>query len=186
MTLDEVPLTRLAGTAQGPVAADPSATAEALSRYGESDLLCYRAEAPDLLVLQQAREWDPLLDWAAEALGARLLPVTGVMYRPQPPEALAALRAAVAAQDVLGLAGLGIAVPALGSLVLGLAMALGRLDAAEAHALATLDERAQAERWGEDREALERRRAGGGGRGAGRALHGPGAAAVTAAQGRRS
>jgi chaperone required for assembly of F1-ATPase len=45
----------------------------------------------------------------------------------------------------------------LGSLVLGLALSLGRLDADEAHRLATLDELYQEEFWGSDDEAAARR-----------------------------
>ncbi|NVN42057.1 chaperone, ATP12, partial [Ameyamaea chiangmaiensis] len=44
----------------------------------------------------------------------------------------------------------------LGSLVLGLALADGRLDAAEATALATLDDEAQLDVWGDDPEARAR------------------------------
>jgi chaperone required for assembly of F1-ATPase len=65
----------------------------------------------------------------------------------------------VAALDVAALAALGVAVPALGSLVLGLAMAESRLDASTAHALGALDELFQAEAWGEDAVAAARRRA---------------------------
>ena len=66
---------------------------------------------------------------------------------------LKALHAAVAVYDPLVLAGLGILVPALGSLVLGLAIAEGRLDAETAHELGALDELFQAELWGRDAEA---------------------------------
>jgi chaperone required for assembly of F1-ATPase len=45
----------------------------------------------------------------------------------------------------------------LGSLVLGLALSLGRLDADQAHRLATLDELYQEEFWGSDDEAAARR-----------------------------
>ena len=65
----------------------------------------------------------------------------------------------MAALDVPALAALGVVVPALGSLVLGLAMAEGRLDAVTAHALGALDELFQAEAWGEDAEAAARRAA---------------------------
>jgi chaperone required for assembly of F1-ATPase len=67
------------------------------------------------------------------------------------------LAQAAAAYDPLVLAGLGVAVPALGSLVLGLAMAAGALDADKAHDLATLDELFQEELWGRDAEAAARR-----------------------------
>ena len=47
----------------------------------------------------------------------------------------------------------------LGSVVLGLALAEGRLDAPAAHALGALDELFQAEQWGDDAEAVARRAA---------------------------
>ena len=156
MSLDAVPLTRLAGTAQERVARDPGACVAALARYGEADLLCYRAERPAILVADQSRSWDPLLDWADAALGARLRVTAGIIHVPQPEPALAALTRAVAGFGPDGLAGLGIAVPALGSLVLGLALALGRLDAATAASLGTLDERHQIGKWGHDDEAAQR------------------------------
>ncbi len=156
MSLDHVPLTRLAGTAQERVSRDPGASVTALARYGEADLLCYRAERPATLVADQSRSWDPLLDWAADALGARLRVTAGVIHVPQPEPALAALTRAVAGFGADGLAGLGIAVPALGSLVLGLALALGRLDAVTATTLGTLDECHQIDAWGHDDEAARR------------------------------
>ena len=137
-------------------ARDPGASIAALARYGEADLLCYRAERPAALVAQQSRSWDPLLEWAASSLDARLRVTAGVIHVAQPEPALAALTRAVAGFDADGLAGLGIAVPALGSLVLGLALARGRLDADAAAALGTLDERHQIDAWGHDEEAARR------------------------------
>ena len=71
-------------------------------------------------------------------------------YIKQHHDSIAALQRAVARLDIHALAGLGIAVPALGSLVLGLALAEGELDAEAATALGALDELFQAELWGED------------------------------------
>ena len=159
MSFADTPLTRLAGTAQQRVAPDPAKTIDALARYAESDLLCYRAEAPEALVHRQARSWQPWLDWAALTYDAPLRIGTGVAYVKQHPDSVAALRRAVAALDVPVLAALGIAVPALGSLVLGLALAESELDAATAHALGCLDELFQVEAWGEDAEAAARRQA---------------------------
>lgn len=156
MTMEQVPLTRLLGTAQDRVAPDPAATVAGLARYAETDLLCYRAEEPALAALQ-AREWQPWLDWAAQAHGAPLTVTAGLMPVAQPAASLAALRAAVAAHPAEELAALGVAVPALGSLVLGLALAAGRLAAEEAHRLAVLDETFQEARWGTDAEAAARR-----------------------------
>ena len=159
LSWDQLPLTRIAGTAQERIAPDPGPVVDGIARYGESDLLCYRAEHPMGLVLLQAKSWQPWLDWAAQRFGARLTVIEGVTHVAQPETALRALHAAVAAYDPHTLAALGVAVPALGSLVLGLALAEGALDAATAHGLATLDEAWQAEQWGEDAEEVIRRRA---------------------------
>jgi chaperone required for assembly of F1-ATPase len=159
MSFADTPLTRIAGTAQQRIAPDPGPTIDAIARYAESDLLCYRAEAPEGLVHRQARAWQPWLDWAALTYDAPLRITRGVAYISQHRGSVAALRKAVAALDILALAALGVAVPALGSVVLGLAMAEGRLDAATAHALGALDELFQIEAWGEDAHAAVRRRA---------------------------
>ncbi len=155
---DALPLTRIAGTGLARIAPNPEPVVQELARYGGSDLLCYRAAEPPRLAARQAAAWQPWLDWAAERHGARLRVTTGVSHVVQPAEALAALAARVAVHPPLALAALGVAVPALGSLVLGLALAEGILDAAAALALATLDEAFQEESWGSDEEALARRR----------------------------
>ena len=158
MSYAEVPLTRLAGTAQERIAPNPEPVALELARYAETDLLCYRASQPEALAERQAVRWQPWLDWAETRYGARLRVTAGVMHIAQEPAALALLAQAVAEHDALALAAFGVAVPALGSLVLGLALTEERLAAAEAHALATLDETFQEELWGRDTLALERRR----------------------------
>jgi len=154
---EDLPLTRLAATAYQKIAPDPGPTSDAIARYGETDLLCYRAEAPLELAARQALLWQPWLDWAEARYGARLMAHAGVMPFTQSAPALARLRAAVAACTPCRLAGLGIIVPALGSLVLGLALAEGRLEPDTAHELALLDELFETAQWGVDTAAAARR-----------------------------
>lgn len=156
------PLTRATNSAIDRVAAAHAAVVAALAAYGESDLLCYRAEAPPGLVSRQADGWDPPLAWAGTALGAPLRPAHGVMPQPQPETSLTKLRNAVAAHEAFALTALHELVTISGSLVLGLAVSLRAMKAAEAFALSRLDETWQAEHWGLDAEAeaaSERRRA---------------------------
>ena len=157
MSFDDTPLTRLAGTALERIAPDPAPTIDAISRYGETDLLCYRAATPQSLVRRQHEQWQPWLDWAALTYDAPLRVAIGVGYLKQHHDSIGALRRAVAALDVDALAGLGVAVPVLGSLVIGLALATGKIDARAAFALGALDELFQAEQWGDDYEAADRR-----------------------------
>lgn len=156
VALAALKVTQVIATAIDRIAPAPETTIEALATYGGTDLLCYRADFPPELAARQAERWQPLLDWAALALDAPLAATVGVVPVEQPPSALAALRAALARRTPVGLAALGVAVPALGSLVLGLALAEARIGPDEAHALATLDEAFQAAEWGEDAEAAAR------------------------------
>ena len=150
-----MPLTGIVMSAIDRVAPGREEIVSRTSAYGETDLLCYRSECADLSA-RQAKEWQPLLDWAGEALSAPLTAAPGVMPVGQARGSLAALRDAVAAHDDLELAALHLATTAAGSLVLALALSRGRLDARSAWESSRLDETWQAERWGDDTEAAER------------------------------
>lgn len=153
---DTMPLTRLVNTAIERVPVNRAPVAEQVLAMGKSDLLCYRAEAPETLAARQAAAWDPLLDWLHQRHGARLAVGTGISFVEQPAEALMALEHAVWHRDDFTLTGLSAAASILGSLVLGLALMEGRITAEEAFRLATLDEAFQAEQWGADAEAQAR------------------------------
>jgi len=148
-----MPLTRLSFAAIDTVAQNRARVAEQVLRFGRSDLVCYRAEAPPELVARQTAAWDTLLDWLAEMHGARLSVGAGISFIEQPADALLALEQAVQRHGDFALAGLHAAATITGSLVLALALLSARLSAAEAFALAMLDEDFQAEKWGRDMEA---------------------------------
>ena len=154
-----MPLTGLANAAIDRVAPDPTAFARDLARYGEGDLLCYRADHPADLVARQAESWDRLLGWARGRYDVTFEIVTGIIHRPQPPATVARLAEAVAARDAFALAGLSPLVTIGGSLVIALALAEGAIEAEPAFDAAHLDELFQAEQWGEDALALEAREA---------------------------
>lgn len=150
-----MPLTRLVNTVVDGVRANREETIAAILRFGENDLLSYRAEAPAELTRRQ-RQWDAHLDWATRRHRARLQVTSGIGHVEQSPETLAALRQAIAGEGDYALAALHVFSSITGSLVLGLAVLEGELTAGEAFALSRLDEAYQAEQWGTDREAEER------------------------------
>jgi chaperone required for assembly of F1-ATPase len=157
-----MPLTGLTNAAIDRIAPDPAAFARGLAVYGESDLLCYRAERPDSLVARQTVLWDPILDWARGRFDVAFVLTAGVIHRPQPGETVARLAQAVAARDPYQLAGLSPLVTVSGSLILALALAEGAIGLEAAWQAAAIDELWQAEQWGEDTDAalsLEGRRA---------------------------
>ncbi|PCD75996.1 ATP12 family chaperone protein [Pseudothioclava arenosa] len=148
-----MPVTRSANAAIDKVATQFAEVAALIAEYGGTDLLCYRAEAPEDLVTRQAAVWDPLLDWAEAELGVRLEVTAGVLPRAQSEAALMRLHALVSEVDPFRMAALHDLVGITGSLVLGLAVARGRIGAGEAWVLSRIDEDWQAEQWGEDEEA---------------------------------
>lgn len=154
---ETMPLMRLACTALDHVAAERAAVVDQLAAYAESDLVCYRADHPQELAERQAAAWDPLLDWLAETYGVRLTVTAGLMPAAQPPEARARLAPVIEAQPPLHLTALQALVTGTGSLVIGLAILDRRLDGEGGLAAAQIDELWQAEQWGEDAEAAERR-----------------------------
>ncbi len=153
-----MPMTRLVNSALDGVARLREQVVEETTRYGGSDLLCYRAGDPARLVEREAAAWDPLLAWARERLDARFVLAQGVMFTAQPESALQAVRAAVGAfDDPIALACLSTITSLTGSVVLALAVTHAERDAASAWAIAHVDEDFQMEVWGTDEEALERR-----------------------------
>lgn len=150
---ETMPFTRALNSAIDKVAPDPGPVVAMLAGYGETDLLCYRATHPEDLVVRQAEVWDPYLDWAGEAFGARLVTVSGVMPAEQDAAALAAIAGAVERHDEFALTALHEVTTLTGSVVLGLAAIHGRAGASEVWAAARLDELYQISQWGADAEA---------------------------------
>ncbi|MDH7971428.1 ATP12 family protein [Sphingomonas sp. AR_OL41] len=149
-----MPLTGLANAAIDRIAPDPATFATGLAGWGESDLLCYRAESPEPLIERQAAAWDPLLDWARKRYDVHFVVTAGIMHKHQPPATLARLAEAVAARSAFELAPLSTIVTISGTLVGALALLEGATDAATLWAAAHVDEDWQAELWGRDPLAL--------------------------------
>lgn len=148
-----MPLTGLANAAIDRVAPDSDAFAGGLAKYGDSDLFCYRAEAPAALADRQAAAWDPILAWARRRFDVDFCITAGIIHVAQPQATLDRLGHAVAALDPFRLAALSPLVTIGGSLVAALAVVEGAVAAEEAWQAVSLDERWQLEKWGADAEA---------------------------------
>ena len=158
-TLDPMtmPVLRLANSAIDGVAADIQAVLDDIVRFSGSDLLCYRADSPALLVARQAEAWDPVLDWARRALGARFYLAEGVVHVEQPAEALDAVRRWLEARrEPFRLSAIHVMTTLTGSALLALAVEAGAATPEAAWAAAHVDESWNAEHWGEDAEAAAR------------------------------
>jgi chaperone required for assembly of F1-ATPase len=153
----KMPLTRLANTIIDGVVASAAAVAAEIAKYLGSDLVLYRADAPERLVQRQGRHWDPVVVWAREQLGARFVLAEGVVHARQPDQALAAAAAAIP-RDPWRLGAVHAITTLTGSALIALALAHGRLSTEQAWEAAHVDEDWNVEQWGRDELALERRR----------------------------
>jgi chaperone required for assembly of F1-ATPase len=151
-----MPLLRLANTVIDGVAVNRADVIAAILRFGENDLLCYRAHQPPALAARQREGWDPLLDWVRQRHGAHMKVADGMAHIDQTLDALAALREPLEDLDAFTLGGLHVIASITGSLVLALAVLEGFIPGAYAFALSRIDETYQAEKWGEDAEAQKR------------------------------
>jgi chaperone required for assembly of F1-ATPase len=153
-----MPLTRFANSVVEAVVDRVEAVTDDVAKYFGSDLLFYRAGHPDALVAREATHWDPVLFWAADALGAHFILAEGIVHVRQPDSAVAAARAALPA-DPWSIAALHVITTLTGSALLALALAHGVLDQDQVWAAAHVDEDWNIEEWGADEEVGARRAA---------------------------
>ena len=149
-----MPLTGLANAAIDRIVADPNMFVAGLAKYGEGDLLCYRAESQEALAERQEEEWGPLLAWARRRYDIDFEVTTGVTHVSQPESTVQQLRHGVASLDPFRLAGLAPLVTIGGSLVAALMIAEQAIAGEDAWSAVSLDESWQLEQWGADEEAV--------------------------------
>ena len=152
----KMPLTRLANVIIDGVSDRPGPVSAEIRKYLATDLVCYRAAAPQGLVERQARHWDPIVAWARDALGAPFDLREGVIHVVQPEAALAAAGAAIPGNPWL-LGAVHTVTTLTGSALIALALLRARLTAEEAWQAAHVDEDWNMEQWGRDEQALARR-----------------------------
>jgi chaperone required for assembly of F1-ATPase len=152
-----LPLRDLADYTVDVVASDGAGITASILPYAETDTLCYRADPDEPLYKRQLELWEPILQRAEVRLGLSFERASGIVHKPQPAASLAALKKQLEAQDAFTLA----ATKNLASLAHSLVIALEALeDGADAGALwaaANAEEDWQAEQWGWEWTAEERR-----------------------------
>lgn len=153
-----LPLTRIVNAALDGVTGNAQAVRQDILAYAGSDLLCYRALEPPSLVEAQDKAWSPLLAWAQESLGVRLMLAAGIVHVAQQPSEIEKLGPVLTEFGAIGLAALHSVTTLTGSAILALALARGEVSGEAAWQAAHVDEDWQIFRWGSDAEA-ERRRA---------------------------
>ena len=156
-TAAALPMTQLANTAFDRVIPDRATLHASLLGYVDTDVVCYRVNAPPALRERQHERWEPLLAWASQRTGATWLTTDSLMPLVQSEAVHAAMDYQLSVLSVSAFTAFQATAPLIGSLVAGLALVAGRLTADQAFAVGHVDELWQSEHWGDDYEALDRR-----------------------------
>ena len=153
------PLRDLADYALDIVTPAPSELVDKLLAYGDTDTLLYRADPDEPLYARQQEVWEPIVAGFEEQIGAELTRVSGIIHRPQSETVMAALRAQLTDKSPFLLAALEVLTSLSASLIVALKTgeAPSQEDALTLWQAASLEEEWQAELWGRDEEAEERR-----------------------------
>jgi chaperone required for assembly of F1-ATPase len=153
-----MPMTKRANTALDRVFRNEEEVVKEIIEYAGADLLCYRAGDPEGLVELQCAQWDPVLEWIREDLGVEFLAEKGISHFAQPRQSLDQIRSVFAIKSFYELTPLYSITTLTGSALLALAHAHGFLSADELWTAANVDEDWQSSKWGEDDEAVKRRK----------------------------
>lgn len=149
-----MPLTRLAYAAIDHVRANRADVVETVSKYAETDLVSYRAEAPLRLQEMQNNAWQPLVEWMEERFGVRLAITEGILPVAQDPAHMATVRDVIEALDDFRMAALQAVTTASGSVALGLALWDNAIEPDMAWRVAQIEEDFQIGFWGDDPNAI--------------------------------
>jgi chaperone required for assembly of F1-ATPase len=152
---ESMPWTRSANSAIEKVAPERAGVEGHLIDYAGTDLLCYRAEAPDTLIERQVAAWDPILGWSEQTFGVSMATTSGVMPVTQSAQDIERLARTMPPMSDFELTGFYDLVTLSGSFLIGLA-AFHQFKAPEAlWDDSRVDELWQIEQWGADEEAAE-------------------------------
>ena len=115
-------------------------------QFGETDLLCYRAQEPPELINRQEKKWQPVINWAEEELNVCLRVTDGISPITQSQETLCAMGDVSATLTDLEITAVSFVVTATSSLMARLALKADVILPDKAADISILDEVYQIER----------------------------------------
>ena len=151
------PMRDMADFAIDIIAPAPQAVVEKLGQYGETDTLLYRADPDEPLYPRQKEMWEPIVTALEASEGVAFKRVSGIMHAAQDAGTLQTLRDHLSTLSPFALAGVETMTSLAASLIIGISAMHEGADAQALWDAASLEEEWQADQWGRDEEAEERR-----------------------------
>jgi len=146
-------LTQLANTCMDRVRPRRTEVLAEVTRYAETDLLCYQVGDEPTLRDQQATLWTPVLTWFEQQSGLKLAVTDGIMPVAQPDGLADYVSQQLAALSDAELTGVHELTSGFGSLIMALALLAGEISFDQAWQMSILDHQFQVAKWGTDAEA---------------------------------
>lgn len=135
-----MPVTQLLNTKQDRISGQRGALEDEVLKYINTDLLCYRADAPEELVARQDKIWQPHLDWFSKQYGPEFETTHGLGVLKQDQNIHDAIDREIRALDDDRFTLVQMITPACGSIILALAFIKGAASADDLLACAYLEE----------------------------------------------
>ncbi|MDJ0979825.1 MAG: ATP12 family protein [Erythrobacter sp.] len=132
--------------------------ADKLVAFADTDTLLYRADPDDPLFQRQQEVWEPIVIAFESRHDVSLRRVSGVVHAQQDEAAMRAVRDSLDTLDPFALTGLEAMTSLAASLTIGMSALEPDADPLSLWGAASLEEEWQADAWGRDEEAEERRR----------------------------
>tara|TARA_B100001123_G_scaffold130461_1_gene151512 strand:- start:4771 stop:5280 length:510 start_codon:yes stop_codon:yes gene_type:complete len=148
-----MPFMALSSTAVDRVRPRSDDTIDEILSFLETDLLCYRAQEPDALVLEQNEVWQPLLNWCEGLIGSAFNVTSGIMPVSQVPTLVPSARKILRSYNHFELLGLHQFTSISGSAVIGLALLENHIELEAAYQASFIDDYFQINNWGDDADA---------------------------------
>ncbi|MEO1220425.1 MAG: ATP12 family protein [Pseudomonadota bacterium] len=152
-----MPLRDMADYAIDMVRPEPAGLIDKTVAYGDTDTLLYRAPPDEPLYARQQEVWEPIVSAVEARLGVEFVRISGIIHRPQNEHTLTRLREELTGQSAFALSSIEMMTHLAASLITGLSAAQPEADVLALWNAASLEEEWQAEEWGRDEEAEERR-----------------------------
>ena len=153
----KMPYTRLVNSALDTVKETFDTIVSDILDYGDTDLVCYRADFPEDLVKLQNKHWDPILVWAKNQFKIEVKTTNGINYKAQDPVQLQKLSREISSYNFFILTGFHNLVTISGSLLIALAVYYRRVSLKRGFDISFLDEDWQRKKWGQDEESIKNR-----------------------------
>ena len=139
------------------VSRDKTSVVEKLLGYAETDTLCFRADPEEALFRRQQEVWEPIVARVENREGVTFHRISGILHRAQAAETIGRLNAGLQSLDPFTIAALEQTTSLSASLCIGLESIREGADGENLWDAANLEEDWQAELWGIDAEAQQRR-----------------------------